>query len=162
MTTPTPPGGTQLRTFAVWALLAYAALLIVFAFLRWLLPDGNTFGGRSAAADFTTVPTMAAPLLAVLLAAAVSPPLRNARLAALIALAEYAAVLVFGTLALLIGLPAVFDSLGGNYPGVASTNALAFLLVGIVELALVAIAAAWVWRVLAGLGGGLRRARRTG
>jgi hypothetical protein len=168
MTSPGPAGpfagpAESVRTLAVWALLGYAALLILFALFDWLLPsDPGGFSARSAGAGFVTVPTMAAPLLAVLLAAYVSPPLTFTRLAALAALLEYAAILVFGMLALLIGLPAAFNVRGDAYAPDTSLDGLAYLLIGVAELALVAIAALAVWRVYAGLGGRLGGGRLGG
>jgi hypothetical protein len=160
MTTPTPAGGfvgtaaASVRTLAVWALLGYAAVVLLFAFFDWLLPsDPRGFSARSADAGFVSVVTMAAPVLAVLLAAYIARPLSVTRLAAFIALIEYAVVLLFGGLALLIGLPAAFDLPGGGYAVGGALDALGYLVIGLVELAVVAIAALAVWRVYVDFGG---------
>jgi hypothetical protein len=152
MTTSARLAGS-VRSLATVALLGYAGLVILFAFFDWLVPSDPTgFSARSANANLVNVVTMAAPVLAVLLAAYVSPALPLARLAALVALIEYAAVLLFGTLALLAGLPTAFDLPDGRYAFGGALDALGYLLVGVAELVVVAVAALAVWRTYAGRG----------
>jgi hypothetical protein len=163
MTTPTPATGLRrlatasVRELAVWALLGYAGLIIVFALLHWLIPASpDGIGARSYFADFVDVFTIALPVLAVLLAARVSSPLPAAQLVALIALAEYAAVLLFGLLALLAGLPYAFGHLGSGVYALGGTlDALGYLVLGVARLALVAVAGLTAWRIFGELGGRL-------
>ena len=85
MTTPTPAGTGAVaramsspRALAAWASVGYAGLVLFFAFIDWILPGGDgTFSGRSASADFVGTYTLALPVLAVLLAAHVTPASRG-------------------------------------------------------------------------------------
>jgi hypothetical protein len=158
MTIPTPSGSGALgrvvstpRALAAWALLGYTALYLFFEFFDWLLP-GGTFSGRSAGAGFHNLFVMAMPLVAVLLAAYVTPELAMARLIAMIALIEYVVALFFGVVTLLIGLGAVFDgadTLRRVFDG------LRYLVLGVAELGLVVIASYVVFRAYTKLGGRL-------
>lgn len=138
------------RALAAWTLVGYAALALVFAFFNWILPGDGSFSGRSAGAGFDDLVVMAMPVLAVLLAAHVTPAVTGAKLIATVALIEYAFALFFGFVTLLIGLGAVFD-------GVDTVNdvfdALAYLIMGAAGLILIAIAAFVVLRTFTGLGG---------
>jgi hypothetical protein len=129
------------RSLAAWALVGYTALHLMFSFFDWVLPDGGTFAGRSAAADFRSLFVMAMPLVAVLLAVHVSPPLDQAKLISAVALVEYAVSLLFGLFTLLIGLGAVFD--GSMRYANFVFDAMSYLVLGIAGLALIAVAA-WV------------------
>jgi len=158
MTTPTPPTGNPAgrilsspRELAAWALVGYVALVLFFEFFQWILP-GGTFSGRSANADFRSLLIMGMPVLAVLLAAHVSPVIGSARMIAAIALAEYAFALFFGLVTLLIGLGAVFDSVDDASE---SFGALGYLVLGIAGLGLMTVAALVVWRAFSSLGGKL-------
>jgi hypothetical protein len=153
MTTPTPaqpdyPAASPRaklhltpRSTAAWALVGYAALHLLFSFFDWVLPDGGTFTARSADADFRSLFVMAMPLVAVLLAVHVSPPLGQAKLISAIAVVEYAVSLLFGLFTLLIGLGAVFDG-SMRYPNFAF-DAMGYFVLGIAGLVLIAVAA-WV------------------
>jgi hypothetical protein len=159
MSFPSPTGGSAMsrtlgspRALAAWALLGYAALALFFAFFLWLLPNGGTFSDRSAHAGFRDLILIALPVLAVLLAAYVTPELPLARLMALVAMIEYLAILFFGLITLLIGLGAVFDhvdTVGGFF------GALAYLFLGLGALILAAIASYVCFRAYTRLGGRL-------
>jgi hypothetical protein len=158
MSFPSPTGGSAInrtlsspRALAAWALLGYAALALFFAFFHWLLP-GGTFSGRSASAGFRSLILIALPVLAVLLAAYVTPELPGARLVALVAMLEYLAILFFGLITLLIGLGVVFDSVHSfsDFFG-----ALDYLIMGLAALILAAIASYISFRAYTNLGGRL-------
>jgi hypothetical protein len=152
------------RFLAVWALLAYAGLTAFFTLMRAILPeDASALFAFSWAPDFVTLPTMAAPALAVLLAARVAPAVSGARLAVLVALIVYAAVLVLGAADFVVSLVVAFiPSFDGARPGARSVHDLGDLIVGVAELVLVAVAALWARGVYADLGGRLpgRRKRK--
>jgi len=146
------------RALAAWALVAYVAIWLFFTFFDWVLPGEGSFSGRSAGAGFDNLLVMSMPVLAVLLAAHVTPAVAGARLIAAIALIEYAAALFFGFITLLIGLGAMFD-------GVDTINevfdALGYFVLGLANLVLIAIAAYVVVRSYTGLGGRLPSPRTT-
>jgi hypothetical protein len=160
MTTPTPTGAgfvaralSSPRALAAWASVGYAGLVLFFAFIDWILPGGDgTFSGRSASADFVGTYTIALPVLAVLLAAHLNPVLEGAKLIATIALIEYAVMLFFGLVTLLIGLGSVFEA-ANDVNDVF--DALAYLVLGLAQLVLVAVAAMVVWQAFERLGGKL-------
>jgi len=169
MTTPTPSPGASLgrvtsspRALAIWALLAWAALVLFFAFLAWIFPtSASAFTSRSAGVfnDFAGLTTIAVPVLAVLLAVHVEPALPEAKLVAFIALIEYAFALLFGVLTFLIGLGAAFSNLddpdGAFYSFGEALSGIRYLALGLVQLALLAIAMLVVYRAFTGLGGRL-------
>ena len=140
------------RALAAWALVAYVAVWLFFTFFDWVLPGDGSFSGRSAGAGFDSLTIMAMPVLAVLLAAHVTPAVPGAKLLAAIALIEYAVALFFGVITLLIGLGAVFD-------GVNTINevfdALAYFVLGLGSLVLIGVAAYVVLRSYIELGGRL-------
>jgi len=136
------------RTLAVWGLLGYTALFLFFAFFSWVLPNGGPFASRSAGMPFTELFVMAMPVVAVLLAAKLSPVLPGAKLIATIALLEYVVALGFGVLTYLIGLGAMVDFSFSQGLGV-----LHYLVMGIAELALVAIAGYATYQVFTSVGG---------
>ncbi|HZM75272.1 MAG TPA: hypothetical protein VFC19_06075 [Candidatus Limnocylindrales bacterium] len=96
---------SPLRPLFAWALLGYAAIDIFFTFANWFKPTGGGFSARAQGADFTTLISVGFPLLAVLIATQLKPVLSTARFVTLTALGELAAVLVFGSMAFLVGLP---------------------------------------------------------
>ena len=158
MSFPSPAGGSAFnrilaspRALAAWALLGYAALSLFFAFFHWLLP-GGLFSVRSANAGFRGLILIALPVLAVLLAAYVTPELPGARLVALVAMVEYLAILFFGLITLLIGLGAVFDSVNSFSD---FFNGLDYLVMGLAALVLAAIASYVSFRAYTKLGGRL-------
>jgi hypothetical protein len=134
-----------LRAFVVLGLLGYPALLLVFAFARWLLPlyPNEDFTSRSNYHSFVNEWTIVAPVLAVLLATAVPPALGLARPIALVALGEYAAALLFGTLSFLVGMSGPFGRIsdsGTAYVLGREFDALAYLVIGTGTLGLAALA----------------------
>jgi hypothetical protein len=158
MTFESPTGGSTFnrslaspRSLAAWALLGYTALFLFFEFFLWLLP-GGTFAGRSAGAHFRDLVIIGLPVIAVLLATYVTPELPLARIVALVALLEYLAILFFGLITLLIGLGPVFDSVH-NFTGFF--GALRYLVMGVAELILAAIASYVTFRAYGKLGGRL-------
>jgi hypothetical protein len=97
-----------------------------------------------------------APLLAVLVAARLGPPIPRATLVGLVALIEYAVALVLGVLAFLVTLALQFDDLGhGIYLLGGIVQRIGDILVTLLQLALLALAGLWTHRIFAGLGGRL-------
>lgn len=137
------------RALAAWALLTYTALFLFFTFFSWLLGDGS-FSGRSASAGFRNLFELAMPVVAVVLATYITPPLPGAKLMTIIALVEYAFALFFGIVTLLIGLGAVLDHVNTAFE---SFNALQYLVMGIAGLALITVAAYVTVRAYQSLGG---------
>jgi hypothetical protein len=154
MTTPIPSPRTPLggalsspRTLAAWVLVGYVALFLFFEFVELVLPGGASFSGRAAGADFRSLFVMAMPVLAVLLASYVSPPVPGARLLTVVALLEYCVALTFGLLTLLIGAPSVLDGINNAQSGF---GAMRYFVMGLMELVLIAIAAYVTVRALSG------------
>jgi hypothetical protein len=141
------------RTLAAWALVGYAALHLVFTLIMWFPPGGGgSFSDRSASTyyDFTNLIVMSMPVLAVVLAAYVTPAVSGARLLALIALAEYAVAVLFGFLAFLFGLGAQ-----GVHNFAQFLGTLRYLVMGFATFVLIAVAAYVVYRAFTTLGGRL-------
>jgi hypothetical protein len=150
MSTPNPARAllAEPRQLAAWALVGYAGLYLVIVFLRWLVPgEFTTFAGRSADAsgDFTALVEMALPVLAVLLAAAIAPPVAHAKLIATVAVAEYAVLLFLGVITFLIGL--------GGIEGADGLDVLSYLVLGLGRIVLAAIAGYVAYQAWARLGG---------
>ncbi|MBB5872870.1 DMSO/TMAO reductase YedYZ heme-binding membrane subunit [Allocatelliglobosispora scoriae] len=175
MTTPSQPAGSaardsirsllqpsgsagdaikSLRTLFVWAMLAYVAAILFFEFFRWVLPTGysSTFASRSANADFTTLTTLALPLVAVLLATVVQPALGIGKLACLAALGLYVFMLFFDGITFLIGLGSVFDGVGSAS---GSLSVLAYVVIGLFDLVWVVLAGFAVFKIFTAIGGKL-------
>lgn len=163
MTTPPPPhaaGGIPLRLLTAWALLALVAAILAFAFLGWIFPAHRNSGvlDRFDVDTFTQLLVLVAPLLAVLVATRLGPPLRHARLMGLIALIEYAVALVLGLLAFLLTLVTRFDGLdSGIYAFGGVLHALGGIVIDLLLLALLALAGLWTYQLFTGLGGRLPR-----
>jgi hypothetical protein len=153
MTTPVSARGwaSSPRLLAGWALVGYAAVYLVFAFFDWVLPGDGTLTGRSAGAGFTSLTIIAMPVIAVLLATHVQPTLSQAKVIAAVAVAECAAILVFGVLALLIGVGAVADDT--NATANDAFDVLAYFALGLGRLALAAVAGLVSYQAFAKLGG---------
>jgi len=98
------------------------------------------------------------PLLAVLLAVHLAPVLRESKLITTVALIEYAVALFFGVVTYLVGLGAVFD---GVDDGNDVLYALNYLVIGLANLGLIAVAAYIVLRAFTGQGGRLPMMRST-
>jgi hypothetical protein len=110
MTTPTAPASrpageiiAPLRELLAFALLAAVALGALHAFVdlipagsRWAVVVGSYPRFVMLGADFVTLLTVGAPVLAVLIAVHAGGPVARARLITLIALLELAAVAFFG------------------------------------------------------------------
>lgn len=153
-----PSSGIAVRPLAAWALLALAATIVAFGFLSWIFPEFQTdFVNRFRVGTFTDLRVLVAPLLAVLLATRTGATLPQARLMSLVALAEYAAALLFGTLALLLGLAGRFDvgDRGGFYAFGGVVAGLGGLIVDLLLLALLALAGLYTLQAFTRLGGRL-------
>jgi hypothetical protein len=153
-------GGRRLsspRTLASWVLVTYVALYLFFEFFRWVLPRG-TFTDRSATAGFHTLVVIVMPVLAVLLAANVTPVIPRARLVAAIALIEYVIALFLGFVTLLTGLGGVFDAVRTASDGF---SALRYLVMGMADLTLMGVAAAVALHAYTALGGKIPYASST-
>ncbi|MEH1169741.1 hypothetical protein V6V47_30615 [Micromonospora sp. CPCC 205539] len=119
MTSPAEPASTDatqarqltkpLREVGALALLGANAVFLFVGLLRLLAPtDYSSFTGRAGSTFFTFIglESVILPLLAVLLATHISPVLPKAKLITQVALGEYAASALLGTLTLLVWLVA--------------------------------------------------------
>lgn len=159
MTTPLSPQGRglPLRLLAAGGLLALAGVIVLFGFLSWIIPASRTdLPDRFGVDSFTNLAVLAAPLLALLVAAKVGPVLPQARQVGLVALGEYATALVLGTLAFLITIASHFQDLdGGIYAVGGAVQGVGTILETLVRLGLLALAALWAYRIFTGIGGRL-------
>jgi hypothetical protein len=142
-----------LRWMAVYALLGFAGLQLLFGLASWLVPagPGATLVTRANYHLFVNEWTILAPVAAVLLATAVPPALRSARLVTLAALGEYVVVLLLGALTFLFGLSGHFDAVddaGLAYAFGRLLGALGYLTVGLASLGLAALAGLAALRAL--------------
>jgi hypothetical protein len=154
MTTPTTGSAVKtLRPLFTWALLAYVAAYLVFAFLSWIVPSPHeTFTSAAYFAGFTDLYPIVLPLLAILIATQMDSVLPGAKLMAGIALIEYAVALFFGVITFLIGLGYAFTGID-HFSDVI--GAMRHLIIGLLELGLLALAGFAVLRVFTALGGKL-------
>lgn len=147
------------RPLTTWALLALAAVVVLFSFLRWIFPPSSIdFLNRVDVGQFANTTVLVAPLLAMLVATQIGPVLRGARLMGLVALITYAAALLFGLLAFLLTIADKFDDLGGRggFHGFgAFLQGLGNLASELLLVSLLALAALWTFRIFTGLGGRL-------
>jgi hypothetical protein len=168
MTTPTPAGnqptenaagrGLPVRFLTAWALLALAAAIVAFAFLRLIFPPfSHAFVDRFSVTSFVNTTVLVAPLLALLVATRIGPALRGARLMSAVALATYGAALLFGVLSFLVTLAGKFSDVGGRggYAFGYLLQGLGDLLVELLLLALAALAALWTFKIFTSFGGKL-------
>ncbi len=157
MTTPSTARGWTAapRLVAAWALVGYAGLYLAFAFVDWLLPGDGTFAERSwsATAGVTNLALLAMPVVAVLLATQVQPTLPQAKTTAAVALVEYAAIVLFGLVTLLIGVGAISNQPSGNANRAFDT--LAYFVLGTGRLALAAVGGLVAYQAFTRLGGAL-------
>jgi hypothetical protein len=155
MTTPSTARGLteSPRLVAGWALVGYAGTHLAFAFFDWLLPGDGTIAERSAGANFTNLVVLAMPIVAVLLATQVQPTLPQAKTIVTVALVEYAAILLFGLIALLIGVGAVADGPYGNAN--RAFDVLGYFVLGTGRLVLAAVAGLATYQAFTRLGGAL-------
>jgi hypothetical protein len=147
-TDPTPARQTTgpLRELAALVLVGANALLLLVGLINFLIPHSDTFRGRAGGAfsDFVGVAAIVLPLLAVLLATHLPPPVPRAKLITQVALIEYAVSAVFGAVALLGWLITTLAA-------VEVRDAFTGLLVRVAWLAIFGIAAFVVyklWRTL--------------
>jgi len=139
------------RALAAWALVAYAALSLFFSLILWIAGDGS-FSGRSRDAGFDNLVVGAMPVVAVLLAVHLAPVLPGSKLIATVALIEYGVALFFGVVTLLVGLGAVFDAVNDANDWLYALN---YLIIGVTNLGLIAVAAYVVLRAFVSQGGRL-------
>src|SRR5690606_2497576 len=147
------------RPVTAWELLALAAAVVLFAFLTWIFPPGpSSFVNRVSVGQFANVTVLVAPLLAMLIATKVGPPLPQAKPMGLTALVTYAAALLFAVLAFLLTIADKFDNLegrGGLYGFGALLQGLGSLIMELLHLGLLALAALWAYKLFTALGGRL-------
>ncbi len=155
MTTPSTARGWAAapRMLAAWALVGYAGLHLAFAFFDWLLPGDRNIADRSADAGFTNLVVLAMPVVAVLLATQVQPTLQRGKAIVAVALVEYAAIVLFGLFALLIGVGAIADGPYGNAN--RAFDALGYFVLGIGRLALAGVGVLVTYQAFTRLGGAL-------
>ena len=155
-TTPEPAStGIPLRTLTAWALVGVAALIVLFAFLRWVFPTQEGLGtSRFNVFDFANLTVIAAPLLGILVASKLGPALKNAKLLVTIALSTYAAAAVFGLVSFFVGLADHFDPDGreGIYAFGFILQGLGGILDELLFLALVLLAGLWTIKIAGSLG----------
>ncbi|MEV4410654.1 hypothetical protein [Catellatospora sp. NPDC049609] len=154
MTTPVTTGAAQsvkpLRLLFALALLGYTALHLGFKLLIWIIPAmGTTLVSRSQSAGFLDLFVMSFPLVAVLIATHVAPPLPAAKLLTVVALVEYAVSVFFGAITFLIGL----GGLGYVDTFPETVDAFGHIVLTVARLGLVALAGYAVLRVFLALGG---------
>jgi hypothetical protein len=135
-----------LRPLFAWAMLAYAGAELFFVIFNWMLSDG-TLSQRSQRADVTTVTSIALPILAVLLSTWVKPVLSIARTVALVAVAEYLVILIFGGATFTFGLVHLFDVAHGAVGALAVLSYVVFAALGFIFAVLCAVVA---WRTYNG------------
>jgi hypothetical protein len=161
MTTPNPAGnqpqtaggsgtGLPIRSLTAWALLALAAVIIVFAFLRLIFaPFPQNFLDRFSVGSFINITVLVAPLLAVLLALKVGPALKGARLMSLVALGIYALALLFGGIAFLFTIVDKFNigDRSAYYMFGALLQGFGDFLRELILLVLTALVALWTYQI---------------
>jgi hypothetical protein len=154
---PMPSYGVPVRPLTAWALLLLAGAILAFEFLSWIFPPfSGDFLDRFSLDRFTALQVMVAPLLAMLLATRVGPALPAARLMGMVAVTEYAAAVVLGTLVFLITIATRFDHLGdGIYAFGGLLAGLGGLAIDGLLLGLLALAGLWTYQIYLRLGGTL-------
>lgn len=175
MTTPAPAGdepsgtpagaGLPLRSLTAWALLALAAITVIFGFLYWFFPTfSQPFLDRFRVDTFANITVLVAPLLAMLVATRIGPVLRGAKLMGLLALATYAAALLFGVVAFLVSIADKFNvaGLGVYYAFGSVLQGLGNVITELLLLGLLTLAALWTYGIFTGLGGQLPKVNPQG
>lgn len=162
MTSPEPPAetpaagpesgstGIPLRTLTAWALLAVAALQVLFEFLEWIFPTSEGQGtARFNVYEFADPWIILPALLGMLVAFKLGRPLKNARLLSTIALSTFAAAVVFGLVAFFVGLADHFDTGGreGVYAFGFVLQGLGAILAELLWLGLVVLAGLWMVKI---------------
>jgi hypothetical protein len=138
------------RLAAAWALVGYAGLHLFFAFLNWVMPGNGSFVDHSVNAGFTDLFVMAMPVVAVLLAVHLTPPVTGAKTIITLALVEYVVSVVLGALALLIGLGYAIHTAHNANDGV---DALRYVVMGAAGLVLIAVGGWITYQAFVRLGG---------
>ncbi len=151
-------------------MVLFVAVAEFFTFLGWVVPAdsgagefsvGTTLSIRSitSSSSFLSISLMALPIVAVLVVAKIAPALSAARTITTVALIEYGVSVAFGLITLLIGLGNVFDTgspttpFGGfsvMAPGLSGT---AYLVLGLLAVALIAAAGYVTFKIFGELGG---------
>lgn len=169
MTTPNPTGdaaagtpagtGVPLRSLTAWALLALAAVHVLFAFLHWIFPSfsRSSFLDAFSVTHFANLTVLVAPLLAMLVATKIGAVLRSVKLIGMVALATYAGALLFGVVSFLVTIADKFDVAGRDafYAFGYILQGLGGLVRELLLLGLLALAALWTYRIFSQLGGKL-------
>lgn len=142
--------GIPLRTLTAWALVAVAALQVLFEFFEWIFPTREGEGtARFNVYEFADPWIIVPALLGLIVAYKLGPTLNNARLLSTIALSTLAAAAVFGVVAFFVGLADHFDT--GGREGIYAFGFILQSLGGIVSellwLALVVLAGLWAVKV---------------
>lgn len=152
-----PLSDPMLRTLTAYALLGLAGVLVAFGVLGWILPPGQMgIVPRFSPDRFTQLPVLVGPLLAMLVATRLGPPLSSAPVIGLIALAEYAAALLFGGFGFLITLASRFERPGrGIYLLGGLLHHAGGILTILLLLVLLGLAGLWTARLYQSLGGRL-------
>lgn len=157
--TPANQITNPLREVAAFVLLAANALFLFVGFLQLAVPysRGDSFAGRADEAFVNVVglAAIALPILSVLLATHIHPPVRQARLITLIALVEYAVSAVLAVVAFL-------GWLVGGLGDAAFRGAFTGFFTRVAYLAIFAIAAFVVFKVWRALYYRPRRIARPG
>lgn len=162
MTTPNPAAnepqtaggsagaGLPIRSLTAWALLALAAVIIIFAFLRLIFaPFPQDFLDRFSVGSFINLTVLAAPLLALLLATKVGPVVQGAKLMSFVALGTYALALLFGGISFLFTIVDKFNvgDRGAYYVFGAVLQGLGDFIRELILLALTALVALWTYQL---------------
>ncbi|HEY8453302.1 MAG: hypothetical protein FWJ70_16865 [Micromonosporaceae bacterium] len=160
---PAEPAGTgasiPVRPLTAWALLALAAVAVLFAFLSWIFPSGPiSFVNRVSVSQFASVTVLVPPLLAMLVATKLGTPLPQAKTMGLVALATYGVAVLFAFLAFLLTIADKFDDLegrGGLYGFGRLLEGIGALVTELLLVGLLGLAALWTYKLFTGLGGRL-------
>jgi hypothetical protein len=124
------------RSLIAFVLLGAAGLQLLRMYWAWLVPFGGSppFDLRSleAASQFTSVPALTLPLLAVLIATMVAPVVGQAKTITLIALAEYALTVLGAVIAVIVGTLALVTHPGGVLVGILIDRLVTLALLGLV------------------------------
>jgi hypothetical protein len=145
---PTAAGSLRpYRSLIAFVLLGAAGLQLLRIYWTWLVSfsESPPFGLRSleAAGQFTSVPALTLPLLAVLITTMTAPVAGQAKQVTLIALGEYALTAIGALITALAGIVAVFSHPGGVLVSI--------LIDRLVMLILLAVAVFVVLRIYLGM-----------
>lgn len=158
MASPEPPAdtpetgskGIPLRTLTAWALVAVAALQVVFEFFEWIFPTREGEGtARFNVYEFADPWIIVPALLGLIVAYKLGPALSNARLLSTIAVSALGAAALFGIVAFFVGLADHFDTGGreGVYAFGFVLQSLGGILNELLWLGLVVLAGLWAVKI---------------